>query len=79
MSSSAITPEELGSLSPALLAQIPAATPPSGVQPNFTNPETRVPVILGVGIAFLVLAISCYSIRIYTKVSAKRWSWDDCE
>lgn len=62
----------------SILKTIPGGAPPQGVIPNYANPPTRVPVILGVGTAFLVFASVCFSIRIYTKVViAKNWKWDD--
>ena len=80
MSTSKVDPNVIGSIPLALLKTLPAGQPPSGIQPNFANPPTRVPVILGVGIAFLVLAVLCFSIRIYTNLAvAKKWKWDDCE
>ncbi|MCJ1400967.1 hypothetical protein MMC11_004178 [Xylographa trunciseda] len=78
MSSGIIDPKLIGSIPLALLKTIPAGQPPPGIQPNFADPLTRVPVILGVGIAFIILAVLCFSVRIYTKlVLAKNWKWDD--
>ena len=80
MSAGSVDPKIIGSIPSAVLMTIPAGQPPSGVQPNFTDPPTQVPVILGVGIAFFILAILCFSIRIYTKLAiAKNWKWDDCK
>lgn len=75
-----IDPKLIENMPAALLKELPAASPPPGLQPNFSDPPTQVPTILGVGIAFLTLAFLCFSIRIYTKVAlVKRWKWDDCK
>lgn len=80
MSTSKVDPKVIESIPLAVLKTMPAASPPPGIQPNFADPPTRVPVILGVSIAFFVLAIFCFSIRIYTKLAVvKNWKWDDCE
>lgn len=80
MPASKIDPKLIESMPPALLKILPAGKPPPGVQPNFVDPPTQVPVILGVGAAFGVLAVLCFSIRIYTKLAlTKKWTWDDCE
>ncbi|MCJ1463139.1 hypothetical protein MMC07_001744 [Pseudocyphellaria aurata] len=66
------------SIPPEILKTIPAGDPPPGIQPNFSDPPTLFPALLGVGIAFLVLAVACFFIRIYTKFAiSKRWGWDD--
>ena len=73
-------PKSIESIPPALLKTIPAGQPPPGIVPNFADPPTLVPVVLGVCIAFMTLAFFCFSIRIYTKlVIAKKWNWADCE
>ncbi|CAD6566657.1 MAG: hypothetical protein ASARMPREDX12_008782 [Alectoria sarmentosa] len=78
MSAGNIDPKLIESIPPALLKILPAGQPPPGIQSNFADPLTRVPVILGVSIAFVVLAVFCFSIRIYTKLAlAKNWQWDD--
>lgn len=80
MSAGNTDPKLIESIPPAELKSIPAGQPPPGVEPNFADPTTRVPVVLGVGIAFIVLAIVCFSIRIYTKLAMrKQWKWDDGE
>ena len=72
--------KSLESIPLVLLKTIPAGQPPSGIVPNFADPPTRVPVVLGLSVAFIILAIFCFSIRIYTKlVIAKKWNWADCE
>ncbi|KAF2446585.1 hypothetical protein P171DRAFT_483919 [Karstenula rhodostoma CBS 690.94] len=66
------------SLSPEAFRVIPLAAAPSGVVPDFENPSTRVPVILGVSIASLVSATLCLGIRVHTKLYImKKWKWDD--
>lgn len=76
----AIDPKVIESIPPEILKTLPAGTPPPGIQPNFSDPPTLFPAILGVGTAFLVLALLCFLIRIYTKFTiSKRWGWDDCK
>lgn len=75
---SSIDPKFVESIPKAVLATIPAAAPPPGVQANFIDPPTRVPVVLGLGSAFLLIALVCYAIRIYAKLAiVKSWKWDD--
>lgn len=78
MSSDKFDPSMIKSIPPELLKKIPGELPPPGVQPNFVDPPTRVPVILGVGSAFLLLALLCYTVRVYTKTFiARHLKWDD--
>lgn len=80
MSSGIFDPELIKSIPLAVLKTIPAGQPPPGINPNFADPPTRVPIILGICAAFLVLAVICFVIRIYTKLAvAKKWTWDDCK
>ncbi|KAL9073530.1 MAG: hypothetical protein Q9157_004714 [Trypethelium eluteriae] len=59
---------------------MPSGPPPPGVQPNFVDPPSRAPIVLGVSSAALALACPCFFLRIYTKLAiAKRWTWDDCD
>jgi len=59
---------------------VPALTPPPGVNPNFTNPERQTfrfnvsgAVLLGIMVFFLCS-------RLYTKCFIRRKAtWDDCE
>lgn len=78
--SSTVDPNIVKSIPPALLKTLPAGQPPKGIKPNFADPPTRVPEILGVCTAFIVLTLVCFAIRIYTKLAiAKEWKWDDCK
>lgn len=78
MSTGNIDPKLIESIPPAVLKTIPAGQPPPGIVPNFADPSNRAPVVVGVGIAFSVLAVFCFSIRIYTKLAIKKnWKWDD--
>jgi len=80
MSAGTIDPKLIESIPPAVVKTLPAGQPPPGVKPNFTHPATRVPIVLAVGIAFVALAVVCFSIRIYTKLTMrKKWKWDDGE
>lgn len=79
MATAAITAEQLQGIPKDVLKVLPAQIPPDGIIPNFDNPQTRVPAILGVGFVFLALALFCFSIRIYTRIAYKKsWRWDDC-
>ena len=78
MTWSQVDPKIIESIPSVLLKTLPAGQPPRGIQPNFADPPTRIPVILGVCTAFIVLAVICFTIRIYTKlVISKKWKWDD--
>lgn len=67
-------------LPPSVLRTLPAGTAPRGVQAKFVDPPTLVPAVLGVGSSFLALALFCFSIRVWTKLTIiKKCSWDDCE
>lgn len=61
-----------------VLAKIPAAKPPPGVTPNFANPETQVPLIMGMNTTFFAIATIFLGVRIYMKAWIKRkWGLDD--
>ena len=78
MSTGSIDPKQIERIPPAVLKTIPAGQPPPGIEPNFADPLSRAPVVIGVGIAFGVLAVFCFFIRIYTKLAIKKsWKWDD--
>ncbi len=63
---------------PALWSLVPSLEPPSGVQPNFVNPEDRGDVLLVVGSVLLALMIIFYSVRMYTKLFLiRKLTWDD--
>ena len=80
MSTNDADPRLIESIPPVLWKTIPAGQPPPGIQADFKDPPTMVPIILGVSIAFMTLAVFCFSIRIYTKlVMTNNWRWDDCE
>lgn len=58
----------------------PTATPPLGVAPNFLDPYTKGPLLIGVGSILLFLMLLSFGARIITKyhIIMER-SWDDCE
>lgn len=71
-------PSIVKDLPPALLDSLPGGSPPPGVVPDFENPESRVPAIVGVEAAFTAIALIVISIRMYTKLAVmKAWKWDD--
>ncbi|KAK1779922.1 hypothetical protein QBC45DRAFT_410361 [Copromyces sp. CBS 386.78] len=49
------------------LKDMPAMVPPEGQMPNFVNPETMHPVVLGVAIGTMVLMVIALVVRIFTK------------
>ena len=80
MSAGAIDPKAIENIPSAVLEKIPAGSPPVGVQSNFIDSPTRVPVVIGVSTAFFFLALFCFSLRVYTKTAiTKKWKWDDCK
>ena len=70
-----LTPEQL----PAL-ASFPAATPPPGVIPNFTNPYSQANVLIIVGSVFVGLMVMFGIARLYVKAFViRKATWDDCK
>jgi hypothetical protein len=70
----------LKALPPQALMQIPGEAPPPGVVPNFANPISNVPLILGLSYFFFAVASICFLLRIWMRVFiVKRWQWDDCK
>jgi hypothetical protein len=62
----------------ALMAQMPIASPPPGIQSNFVNPPSRTAMQTWVTTTFLVIAMVFYVNRVYVKTTLmKTWSWDD--
>ena len=62
----------------ALMAQMPVATPPPGIQSNFINPPSRTAMQTWVTTTFLVIAMVFYINRVYVKTMLmKTWTWDD--
>ena len=60
-------------------ASVPAASPPPGIKPNFTNPHSDGPILIALGAVFLALALLFVAARIYAKSRVlKKWSQDDC-
>ncbi|KAH9862708.1 hypothetical protein J1614_010801 [Plenodomus biglobosus] len=75
-----ISVDLINSIPPALLATLPAASPPPGVVSNFDNPPSRANLLLGLTSAFFALAVISYSIRMYTKIRIlRKVTWDDCK
>ena len=62
---------------PAFL-QLPALTPPPGVESNFQNPEDKGPTLVIVGGILLALVVISLLNRAYTKLCIiQKVSWDD--
>ena len=63
-----------------LLAELPLATPPPGVNSNFDDPPTSGTKFIIVGGVMIPLMLVFFTIRIITKYTIiRRLSWDDCE
>lgn len=62
------------------LSTVPAMEAPDGQTYNFTNPEHRGPIYIGVASTFLSLATICVVLRLYARliIQRKPW-WDDCQ
>lgn len=61
-------------------ANLPALAPPAGVLPNFNNPKTLTPSLIGVNATFLALMLVAVAIRIYSRgLIVHALGWDDCE
>lgn len=58
----------------------PALDPPTGVTPNFVDPENRGKTVVTTGAFLTALAMLFFVIRIYTKCCInKKLSWEDCQ
>ena len=65
-------------MDPALLANFPLTPPPQGVVSNFTDPETRAPVIIAFIAICLALTWPVFLLRLYSKIFVVgKFSWDD--
>lgn len=62
------------------LSKIPAGIPPPGVIPNFVNPPSLAPVVLGINITFMVITAVFVSARLTVNLTRKRKTGiDDCK
>lgn len=62
------------------MQDMPALTPPAGVESNFNDPVTLLPAVYGVVITSIVLMTSAVGIRVYTKAALmKEMRLDDCK
>lgn len=57
------------------LSQIPSAEPPNGIQPNFVDPPTLGPAIIGVSATMLALGSIFVTGRVI--VNARKLGWSD--
>lgn len=72
--------DALASMTPEQLAQTPAATPPSGVTPNFVNPPSTAPVIIAISSVLMAVMFLFAGGRFYVKIALRRKiTPDDCE
>lgn len=58
------------------LSQIPSGPPPDGVQPNFTDPPSLGPAIIGVSATMIFLAGVFVTGRVIANV--RKLGWSDC-
>ncbi len=59
---------------------LPAMLPPPGHTPNYVDPETMHPIVLGIGITSIVLMVIAVLIRVYTKaVIMKDMRVEECQ
>lgn len=64
---------------PAVFAGVPAAKPPPGVLPNYTNPYSDGPILIIVGSILVFIMLIFVGARIFTKIKiTRRSSPDDC-
>ena len=60
--------------------EVPLLAPPSGVKPNFVNPQSIGPIISAIAEVCVVLMFSMVMIRVISKVKTPSlFGWDDCE
>ena len=65
---------------PGAPPEIGGLPPPSGVIPNFTDPDSITTIAIVVAIVFLSLTTVTTSIRCYTKLFLiRKHGWDDCQ
>lgn len=70
--------DSLKSIPPSLYGSIPAAEPPPGVQPNFSNPVDDGPKLVVAASVFMALTTIVALGRAYTKkFIIGKWTWDD--
>lgn len=64
----------------SILENLPAGTPPPGVQPNFIDPPSRANLLIALNAVFMTLAWSVVAMRLYAKGKIQRMlGWEDCE
>jgi hypothetical protein len=58
----------------------PLTLNPSGAPPNFINPETQAPTVLGTGLLLIIISTICTAIRCHSSLkSTKKLHLDDCK
>ena len=57
---------------------MPAMTPPAGVQPNFVNPPSLEPLSIAVIVLCLSLTLIALCIKLFTKLWIKSLRIEDC-
>lgn len=75
-----ITPNELASLPPSILNNLPALQPPAGVESNFNDPVNRAFILNSVATVMFCFMVCLFANRAYTKVFViRKATWDDCK
>ena len=80
MENSAQAAATMGSrMDPATLAHTPALEPPKGVTPNFVDPYSLQPLMIGIVVLCQVLTAIAIGIRVYTRVRTVKGHWEECK
>ena len=57
----------------------PAMVPPSGIEPNFVNPENKTRYFVLTVVLTMVVSTSAFLMRVYTKTRLiRKVGWEDC-
>lgn len=67
----------MASLAGIDLCLFAAATPPSGVSSNFTDPPTYAPAVLAISVVMMALSVFCTTGRLLA--NRKQLLWSDCK
>lgn len=72
--------DALAAMTPEQLAQTPAAMPPPGVTPDFTDPYTAAPVLISVSTVLMAIMFMLAGLRFYVKIALRHTlTPDDCK
>lgn len=72
--------DTLATMTPEQLALTPAAMPPPGVQPNFTDPSSAGPVLISISSVLMAIMFMLAGLRFYVKIALRSTvTPDDCK